>query len=326
MMNKNKLFANEIESSLYLGWRGFGSLLGARYYLNTENKVITLISISPLKGIELQSFLVSDVLCVELYSSSLFYAIIGALAMFLKTVTADAAGILIALIYSIIVGLIIERLYERPRIELLLEDGEKIKLFTNFSDNLPKIIQKIETAIGNHTSEGINSFHYYYTYQTRAPSKYIEKKKRSLTFIYIVAIIGIFASIVIPAYQDYMVRARWSKAIASTAYLKLGISECLNDYKGNVTACNDLSSSGNLVKKYGATSLSSKNSDFLSVSVMSNAGIRIEGSKTLERCILDIVPSVDITEGTIAWDSIMQTPGIGGSSIEKCRTYVKNAK
>ena len=53
----------------------------------------------------------------------------------------------------------------------------------------------------------------------------------------VVAIIGILASIAIPAYQDYITRAKWGKTISGIAALKLSIGECLNDNSGLPESC-----------------------------------------------------------------------------------------
>ena len=42
----------------------------------------------------------------------------------------------------------------------------------------------------------------------------------------VVAIIGILASIAIPAYQDYITRAKWQNIIVSTASLRAAIAIC----------------------------------------------------------------------------------------------------
>lgn len=53
----------------------------------------------------------------------------------------------------------------------------------------------------------------------------------------VVAIIGILASIAIPAYQDYITRAKWQNIIVSTASLRAAIAICSQENAGNLELC-----------------------------------------------------------------------------------------
>ena len=68
----------------------------------------------------------------------------------------------------------------------------------------------------------------------------------------VVAIIGILASIAIPAYQDYITRAKWGKAISGMAAMKLAVGECLNDNSATAANCNSVGVGGDL-ELYGIT-------------------------------------------------------------------------
>ncbi len=141
----------------------------------------------------------------------------------------------------------------------------------------------------------------------------------------VVAIIGILASIAIPAYQDYVVRSKWGKAMTHISALKLAIGECLNDNAGNTTNCNDFGAAE--LGKYGITAAPSSDGDFSSISIVSsNAAIRITGSSALAMCVFDLVPFIESAAGNITWMASAQSPGTGGVGIEKCRTYIKDAK
>lgn len=150
-----------------------------------------------------------------------------------------------------------------------------------------------------------------------------EKKPRRFPWIsltILIVIMGILASIAIPAYQDYMKRSNWAKAIAATASLKLAISECLNDSGGKVDACNDFSA--DQLAKYHAA-LPSTDKMVESVFVLKNASIRITGAAELGKCVVDFVPKIQKEAGIVNWEPIAQPPGEGGDTLNKCKTYVK---
>ena len=53
------------------------------------------------------------------------------------------------------------------------------------------------------------------------------KKSTLIKWTIAIAIIGILASILFPSYCDYLPRAKWAKAIASIAVLKLAVGESI---------------------------------------------------------------------------------------------------
>ncbi|NDP47840.1 MAG: prepilin-type N-terminal cleavage/methylation domain-containing protein [Sulfuriferula multivorans] len=53
----------------------------------------------------------------------------------------------------------------------------------------------------------------------------------------VVAIIGILAAIAIPAYQDYITRAKWTDNLASVESVKLAVAECMQNNAGVSTNC-----------------------------------------------------------------------------------------
>ncbi|MFL6710131.1 MAG: prepilin-type N-terminal cleavage/methylation domain-containing protein [Massilia sp.] len=70
--------------------------------------------------------------------------------------------------------------------------------------------------------------------------KMVKKVQAGFTLIelmIVVAIIGILAAVAIPAYQDYITRAKWADTVASTGPLKLAIAECLQNSGGVSTNC-----------------------------------------------------------------------------------------
>lgn len=154
-----------------------------------------------------------------------------------------------------------------------------------------------------------------------------QKTQQGFTLIelmIVVAIIGILASIAIPAYQDYVTRAKWGKAVSGVAALKLAIGECLNDNAGDTTQCDNQTVTTEL-DAYGITAMPSGAAvESATVSMQTGAVIRIAGTAPLGKCIFDYTPTVSTTAGTIQWIPVASA-GTGGATVAKCRTYVKNA-
>ena len=133
----------------------------------------------------------------------------------------------------------------------------------------------------------------------------------------VVAIIGILASIAIPAYQDYMTRAKWAKSVASIAALKLALAECLNDKGGIATACDGLSS----LSSYGITAMpvlmdGANAMGTISMPTNNLADIVITGGAPLGTCIFTFQPSVVQGSGSINWSP---------STAATCTKFVKGS-
>jgi len=138
----------------------------------------------------------------------------------------------------------------------------------------------------------------------------------------VVAIIGILASIAIPAYQDYVTRAKWGKAISGVAATKLAIGECLNDHAGTLSDCDTTTE----LTPYGISGTPSGDTvSNAAVTITANtAAIKLNGGSELDGCDFELTPTVSTTDGTIAWTPVY-TAGTGTTSDAKCRTYIKGA-
>ena len=160
----------------------------------------------------------------------------------------------------------------------------------------------------------------------------MKKTQQGFTLIelmIVVAIIGILASIAIPAYQDYMTRSKWAKSVATISALKLAMGECINDNAGVLSACGTLSN----LSKYGITALPTLmdgSTTMGSVSIYAqaasggfrpspaiDASIMISGSAPLAGCSFIFKPAYPQGAGVISWDVVADAPD--------CTKYIKDS-
>ena len=133
----------------------------------------------------------------------------------------------------------------------------------------------------------------------------------------VVAIIGILAAIAIPAYQDYITRAKWSDELSNVAGLKLAMAECSNDNNGTFTNCTTIATDfvnygidAVPVSKYGAT-----------ISVQAAGVIRIAGTAAeLGACTFDLTPTLTAGAGQMVW-----TPVRSSGTAADCNKFVKGS-
>lgn len=93
----------------------------------------------------------------------------------------------------------------------------------------------------------------------KAP-KMMKKAEGGFTLIelmIVVAIIGILAAVAIPAYQNYVKKAKFQDIVSSAASVESAISLCLNENNGDPTACDTAAKLGITIKnsKEAATAL-----------------------------------------------------------------------
>jgi len=151
----------------------------------------------------------------------------------------------------------------------------------------------------------------------------IQQNQKGFTLIelmIVVAIIGILASIAIPAYQDYMTRAKWSKSISEVAALKLSIGECINDNGGIIAAeCDTMV----LIAPYGV-SVEPTPPDTTVTVIAATGAIQLAGAAPLGNCTFQFVPTVETTKGTISWLPYA-TAATAPATKAGCIKYVKDS-
>ena len=143
----------------------------------------------------------------------------------------------------------------------------------------------------------------------------------------VVAIIGILASIAIPAYQDYMTRAKWSKSISEVAAVKLAIGECLNDNSGLLGSCDTVGVGGEL-EPYGISAMPAGGDAVANgvTLVVNTAAISIDGRNgALGGCLFQFIPTVNAGQGTITWQPTATAFAAPAASTADCVKYVKDS-
>ena len=146
------------------------------------------------------------------------------------------------------------------------------------------------------------------------PNKKVQQGFTLIELMIVVAIIGILAAVAIPAYQDYMTRAKWAKVIAATEATKLAIAECLNDNGGTVGSC----ASYTALTPYGITAApASTDLEGATMTLTGTAGIQLVGTASLASCTFTFAPTVGAGTGTIAWQAT--------ASPTTCTKYVKGS-
>ena len=130
----------------------------------------------------------------------------------------------------------------------------------------------------------------------------------------VVAIIGILASIAIPAYQDYVTKAKWAENNTIIGPVQMAIGQCAQNNNGSITNCDTVAK---LTTDNGFANLPSATTNLTSVTITaSTAAIVVAGTAAVGGCTVTWTPSTT-DPAKLTW-----IPATSGTNCTKGKTGV----
>jgi type IV pilus assembly protein PilA len=140
--------------------------------------------------------------------------------------------------------------------------------------------------------------------------KQVQKGFTLIELMIVVAIIGILASIALPAYQDYITKAKWGGVVAELNPVKLAIAQCLQDNDNDGASCASVAPGGGAVDlaDYGLAALPTPK-DASAITLAGTAKGTTPGMVTLKTTgkaavgsyVYEIASGLDASETKLVW-------------------------